>query len=75
MIRNKAEARKAVLEGQRLALGSARPMADYVDKEHAKERAEKAASLNREMEGKDKAKTYEKNGVFRQWVVDHWEEH
>ena len=73
--KNKAEARRAVLEGQRLALGSARPMADYVDKEHAKERAEKAATLNREMEGKDKAKTYEKNGVFRKWVGDHWEEH
>ena len=73
--KNKTEARKAVLEGQRLALGSARPMADYVDKEHAKERAEKAASLNREMEGKDKNKTYEKNGVFRKWVGDHWEEH
>jgi hypothetical protein len=74
-MRNKAEARKAVLEGQRLALGSARPMADYVDKEHAKERAEKAALLNSQMEGKDKSKTYEKNGVFRRWVGDHWEEH
>jgi hypothetical protein len=74
-IRNKAEARRAVLEGQRLALGSARPMADHVDKEHAKERAENVATLNREMEGKDKSKTYEKNGVFRRWVGDHWEEH
>jgi hypothetical protein len=74
-MRNKAEARRAVLEGQRLALGSARPMADYVDKEHAKERAEKAALLNSQMEGKDKSKTYEKNGVFRRWVGDHWEEH
>jgi len=63
------------LEGQRLALGTARPMADHVDTELVKERAEKAASLNREMEGKDKGKTYEKNGVFRKWVGDHWEEH
>jgi len=74
-MQNKAEARQAVLEGQRLALGTARPMADYVDKEHAKTRAEKAATLNREMEGKDKGKTYEKNGVFRRWAGDHWEEH
>ena len=40
-----------------------------------KERAEKVSTLNREMEGKDKTKTYEKNGVFRRWVGDHWEEH
>jgi hypothetical protein len=74
-MRNKAEARRAVLEGQRLALGTARPMADYVDKEHAKGRAEKMSTLNREMEGKDKGKTYEKNGVFRKWSGTAWEEY
>jgi hypothetical protein len=74
-MRNKAEARRAVLEGQRLALGTARPMADYVDKEHAKGRAEKMSTLNREMEGKDKGKTYEKNGVFRKWNGTAWEEY
>jgi hypothetical protein len=75
IIRQKAEARRAVLEGQRLALGTARPMADYVDKEHAKEQAEKASTLAREMEGKDKSKTYEKNGIFRRWNGSYWEEH
>jgi hypothetical protein len=74
-IKNKAEARKAVLEGQRLALGPARPMADYVDKEHAKEQAEKVAKIEREMAGKDKAKTYEKDGVIRRWNGSFWEEH
>ena len=76
-IRNKAEARAAVLAGQRQAMGNAQPHADYVDKELAKERAEKIATLNREMEGKDKSKTYQsKDGkTFRRWAGDHWEEH
>ena len=37
-------------------------------------RAAQETKLNEEMSGKDKAKTYEKNGVYRKWTGSSWEE-
>ena len=56
-------------------LGEGKKLADFYGKERTAKETQKREKLNTEMEGKDKSKTYQKGGVFREWVGDHWEEH
>jgi hypothetical protein len=56
-------------------LGEGKKLADFYGKERTAKEVQKREKLNTEMEGKDKSKTYQKGGVFREWVGDHWEEH
>jgi hypothetical protein len=75
-IADKRAAREQIINGLYNAAGTGgQKIADFDKNERLQKQAEKISTLNREMEGKDKSKTYEKNGVFRKWVGDHWEEH
>jgi hypothetical protein len=73
-IADKKAAREQIINGLYASAGPGQKISDWETERRHTARAAQETKLNEEMSGKDKAKTYEKNGVFRKWNGSSWEE-
>src|SRR6187455_2109545 len=73
-IADKKAAREQIINGLYASAGPGQKISDWETERRHTARAAQETKLNEEMSGKDKSKTYEKNGVFRKWNGSSWEE-